>query len=171
MKITGTHLNYYQICRRKLWLFANNINFEHTSDLVYEGKLIHEDSYPQRSSKYEEIEIDGIKVDYYDAMHKVIHEVKKSDKIETAHEWQLKYYLYVFEQNGIVDCSGVLEYPTLRQTKRVVLSDLDKALLEEMKDDIFKIIYSDTCPSKEKKRICKNCSYYDFCYTEELDDL
>ena len=61
MKITGTHFNYYQVCKRKLWLFANGINLEHTSDLVYEGKLIHEDSYPQRSSKYEEIEMDGIK--------------------------------------------------------------------------------------------------------------
>ena len=82
IQITGTHFNYYQICHRKLWLFANGINFEHTSDLVYEGKLIHESSYPQRSSKYEEIEIDGIKVDFYDTVHNIIHEIKKSDKIE-----------------------------------------------------------------------------------------
>ena len=76
IQITGTHFNYYQICHRKLWLFANGINFEHTSDLVYEGKLIHESSYPQRSSKYEEIEIDGIKVDFYDTVHNIIHEIK-----------------------------------------------------------------------------------------------
>ena len=67
MTITGTHFNYYQLCRRKLWLFANGINMEQESDLVYEGKLVHESSYPQRTSKYEEVEIDGIKVDYYDA--------------------------------------------------------------------------------------------------------
>ena len=76
IQITGTHFNYYQICHRKLWLFANGINFEHTSDLVY----------PQRSSKYEEIEIDGIKVDFYDTVHNIIHEIKKSDKIEISHE-------------------------------------------------------------------------------------
>lgn len=46
MQITGTHFNYYQICHRKLWLFANGINMEHNSHLVYEGKLIHEESYP-----------------------------------------------------------------------------------------------------------------------------
>ena len=63
---------------------------EQNSDLVYAGKLIHEESYPQRSERYEEIEIDGIKVDYYDAKRKVIHEIKKSDKVERAHEWQLK---------------------------------------------------------------------------------
>lgn len=43
MKVTGTHFNYYQVCKRKLWLFANGITMEHTSDLVYEGKLIHEE--------------------------------------------------------------------------------------------------------------------------------
>ena len=82
MTITGTHFNYYFVCPRKLWLFANGINMEHTSELVVEGKLIHEDSYPQRSGKYEEIEIDGIKVDFYDARSKVIHEIKKTDKID-----------------------------------------------------------------------------------------
>lgn len=76
MVITGTHFNYYQLCHRKLWLFANGINMEQESDLVYEGKLVHESSYPQRTSKYEEVEIDGIKVDYYDARNKVIHEIK-----------------------------------------------------------------------------------------------
>ena len=101
MTPTGTHFNYYQICKRKLWLFANGITMEHTSDLVYEGKLIHEESYPQRSIRYEEIEIEGIKVDYYDTGNKVIHELKKSNKVECAHEWQLKYYIYIFERNGI----------------------------------------------------------------------
>lgn len=59
---------------------------EQESDLVYEGKLVHESSYPQRTSKYEEVEIDGIKVDYYDARNKVIHEIKKSNKVDKAHE-------------------------------------------------------------------------------------
>ena len=171
MQITGTHFNYYQICKRKLWLFANGINFEQTSDLVYEGKLIHESSYPQRSSKYEEVEIDGIKVDYYDALNKVINEIKKSNKVEVAHEWQLKYYLYVFEHNGIEGCTGILEYPALRQTNKVFLSDIDRATIREMENDITKIIHAETCPPKEKKRICKNCSYFDFCYTEEPEDI
>ena len=63
MTITGTHFNYYQLCHRKLWLFANGINMEQESDLVYEGKLVHESSYPQRTARYEEVEIDGVKVD------------------------------------------------------------------------------------------------------------
>lgn len=169
MQITGTHFNYYQVCRRKLWLFSNGINFEQTSDLVFEGKLIHEESYPQRSEKYEEVEIDGIKVDFYDTKSKVIHEIKKSNKVETAHEWQLKYYIYVFERNGMDGVTGVLEYPTLRKTQEVVLSDVDRAMIKEMEDNIKSIIENEKCPSAEKKGICKNCSYYEFCFVEEED--
>lgn len=170
MNLTGTHFNYYQVCKRKLWLFANGINMEHTSDLVYEGKLIHEESYPQRSAKYEEVELDGIKVDYYDTLHKVIHEIKKSDKVDVAHEWQLKYYLYVFEQNGIEGVSGVLEYPVLRKRDIVLLSDVDREMIGEMKADIMRVIESEVCPPLEKKRICKNCSYLDFCYSGEVEE-
>ena len=166
MHITGTHFNYYQVCRRKLWLFANGIGMEHTSDLVYAGKLIHEESYPQRSEKYEEIEMDGIKVDYYDAKNKVIHEIKKSDKVEKAHEWQLKYYIYVFEHNGIEGVKGILEYPVLRKKDEIVLSEVDRDKLKEMEKEITNIIENETCPPLEKKKLCKNCSYFDFCYSE-----
>lgn len=170
MQITGTHFNYYQVCKRELWLFANGINMEHTSDLVYEGKLIHEESYPQRSERYEEIEIDGIKVDYYDAKRKVIHEIKKSDKVEKAHEWQLKYYLYVFERNGIDNVSGILEYPKLRKTSEIILSDVDREMIHEMESKIEEIINAEGCPPLEKKGICRNCSYFDFCYSGEEEE-
>ena len=71
MTPTGTHFNYYQICRRKLWLFANGINMEPTSDVVYDGKLIHEGSYQQWPERFEEIAVEGIKVDYFDAKRRV----------------------------------------------------------------------------------------------------
>lgn len=167
MQITGTHFNYYQVCKRKLWLFANGINMEHTSDLVFEGRLIHENSYPQRSEKYEEIEIDGIKVDFYDAKQKIIHEIKKSDKIEKAHEWQLKYYIFIFENNGITGVKGVLEYPALRKKQTIELDDHDKELIKAMQDEIMQIMTDEICPPMQKTWICKNCSYYEFCYATE----
>ncbi len=170
MHINATYINIYNVCKHELWLHANEIRFEHTSDIVYDGKLIHEDSYPQRSSKYEEIEIDGIKVDYYDTKNKVIHEIKRSNKIEQAHEWQLKYYMYVFEQHGVTDVKGVLEYPTLRKTQSVVLSDVDRDRIKEIIADIDKIISSEECPPLQKKGICKSCSYYEFCFTKEVEE-
>jgi CRISPR-associated exonuclease Cas4 len=167
MFITGTHFNYYQLCKRKLWLFANGINMESTSDLVYEGKLIHENSYPQRSEKYEEVELDGVKIDFYDTKNKVIHEIKKSNKVDKAHEWQVKYYIYVFERNGVNGVTGIIEYPTMRKTVKIMLNDEDRQTIRNMEFYIQKLIESDKCPPLIKKGICKNCSYYEFCYTKE----
>ncbi len=167
MTITGTHFNYYQVCLRKLWLFAHHIYFEHLSDLVYDGKLIHLSSYPQRAAQYEEIAIDGIKVDFYDPKGKVIHEIKRSNKIERAHEWQLKYYIYVFERNGITGVSGILEYPTLRKIEKVELDEADRAEIRQMECAIAQIISSEECPRLEEKSYCRSCSYCDFCYSGE----
>ena len=170
MEINATLINLYNVCKREMWLHANAIRFEHTSELVYEGKLIHESSYPQRPSKYEEVELDGIKVDFYDTKNKVIHEIKKSKKVEKAHIWQVKYYIFVFERNGIKGVTGVIEYPTLRKREEIFLSDVDREMIIEMESSIKTIITADECPSLEKKGMCRNCSYYEFCFTNEDED-
>lgn len=167
MFITGTHFNYYQVCRRKLWLFSSGITMEHTSDLVYEGKLIHETAYPQRAEKYEELQLDGIKIDFYDAKNKVVHEIKKSNKISPAHRLQLLYYLYVLEQNGIFGTIGILEYPSLRKKEEVLLSDVDREKIKKIEIEIQQLINQEQCPPPIESSICKRCSYYEFCFSGE----
>lgn len=168
MFITGTHFNYYLVCHRKLWLFSSGITMEHTSDLVYEGKLIHETSYPQRAERYEELELDGIKIDFYDAKNKIVHEIKKSNKIAPAHRIQLLYYLYVLEQNGVYGVRGILEYPTLRKREEVILSDIERNRIVEMRAAILQIIENKECPPVTPSGVCKNCSYYEFCFSGEV---
>lgn len=170
MLISGTHFNYYQVCKRKLWLFANGIQMEQTSDLVLEGKLIHESSYPQRPERYEEVEIDGIKVDFYDTKNKVIHEIKKSNKIELAHEWQLKYYIYKLKQNGIEGVTGILEYPSLRSKSEIYLSEEDERYIDETINHIESIVVQKLCPVSKRQGICRNCSYYEFCFITEEEE-
>lgn len=167
MNITATHINYYHICHRKLWLFSNGIQMEHKSDLVYEGNLLHENSYPQRAEKYTEIEFDGVKIDFYDAKNKVVHEIKKSDKLEHAHVAQVKYYLFVLERNGIAGATGLLEYPKLRETEKVLLLDEDRTAIPLWEEDIRRIVAQENCPPLVKKSFCKTCSYFDFCFVEE----
>jgi CRISPR-associated exonuclease Cas4 len=141
---------------------------EHTSDAVSEGKLIHETSYPQRADKYTEIEIGGSKIDFYDAKNKVIHEVKKSDSIEDAHEWQVKYYIWSLHKNGIENATGVIEYPKLKLTSKVELSATDVSRLEDIAKHIEAITSDNTCPTRINSKICKKCAYYDFCYVGEI---
>lgn len=165
MHVTGTHISYLHLCHRKLWLFANGLNMEHTSDLVAEGKFIDEQSYPQRSARYQQLALEGIKIDHYDVQNQVVREVKKSNKKEAAHIAQLKYYLFVLERNGVEVRHGVLEYPKLRVTEEVWLSDVDRAEIPGWKAQVREIVGREDCPALIEKGICKRCSYYEFCYT------
>ena len=48
----------------------------------------------------------------------VIHEVKLTDKMESAHEFQLLYYLYYLKQKGIENLKGQIDYPKAPADKR-----------------------------------------------------
>ncbi len=167
MKPTGTQINYYHLCHRKLWLFSNGLNMEDQSDLVAEGKLIHEQSYPQRAERFRELAIENIKIDHYDPQAKIVREVKKSSKMEAAHLAQVKYYIYVLERNGIDGVHGLLEYPKLRKTEEVWLSEEDRQQIPEWERGVEEIIDTSDCPSRIDKPVCKKCAYYDFCYIDE----
>jgi len=170
LQITGTHINYYFVCHRKLWLFANGINMEHTSDLVSEGRLIHETTYTHRTGKYTEVELGSVRIDYYDPSAKIIHETKKSGSHEEAHEWQLKYYIFLMKQSGIEGVTGILEYPKLRETQKISLTQEDEEKLDQILQETEKIIHAGRCPEKIKKSRCRNCSYFDFCYASESNE-
>lgn len=90
--------------------------------------------------------------------------------MDKAHEWQLKYYMYVFEQHGIDGVKGILEYPLLRKTKEVILTNVDREDIQSISANIVKIISQEKCPPRIMKGICKNCSYFDFCYINELEE-
>ena len=167
MTVTGTHVKYFFICKRKLWLFANGISMEHTSQAVAEGMLIGKTSYAQRPDRYKEIEIGGSKIDFYDVHEKVVHEIKKSNSVEEAHEWQVKFYIWLLRQNGISDVTGLLEYPKLRETKQVILTAADEAILLQVVNNIIGVVEKESCPAIIHSPICKKCAYYDFCYINE----
>jgi CRISPR-associated exonuclease Cas4 len=162
--ITATLINLYHVCKRELWLHANEIRMEHTSDTVTEGKLIGEHSYKDRAVKYTEVQLDGIKIDFYDAKNKVVHEVKKSNKMETAHEAQVKYYLYKLKEYGIEGATGILEYPKLRHTSYVELTEDDIIEIKKWEQEIAEIIAKEDMPPVIDKPVCKKCSYFEFCY-------
>jgi CRISPR-associated exonuclease Cas4 len=170
MNIIATHINYLHICHRKLWLFANGISMEHTSDLVYEGKMIGEKTYPQRAEKYRELEIDGVKIDFYDAKNKVVHEIKKSSSYSEAHVAQVKYYLYILKRNGVEGATGILEYPKLHKRETVILEEGDDERIANWVKKATEIIAQEDAPPTIQKSKCKKCSYYDFCWITETPE-
>lgn len=148
---------------------------EHTSDIVYDGKVIHETTYPQRSVRYTEINLQARykehnlfgKIDFYDRQQKVVHETKRSNKIESAHEWQAKFYLWLLGLNEVHGATATLEYPLLRQTTQIKLTEQDKADLTNRIEEIASLAVDPCCPPVINAPICKKCSYYDLCYIGE----
>ncbi|MEW6005843.1 MAG: CRISPR-associated protein Cas4 [Stygiobacter sp.] len=163
--MTGTQISYYFICHRKLWLFVNQIDMEQTSDIVSMGKYISESTYEREKHEIHiSDEEDDIVIDFYDSKNRIIHEVKKSDKMEETHIWQVKFYISVLEKKGITGVTGEIDYPKLRQKIKVELTDKDRSELKLIKENIIKIISSEVAPDVINKSFCKKCSYYELCY-------
>ena len=161
LRFTGTQVNYYFLCKKKLWYFAHDIQMEKNSDAVYLGKLIHETSY-ERERK--EIDIDDtIKIDFI-GKDRVVHEVKKSDKVEEPHIWQLKYYIWYLKQKGVEGITGKINYPKLRKTMDVFLEQGDDERIEVILKGIDEIETADLPPQVSRMKICRNCSYNDICF-------
>ena len=175
MTINATLINLYKVCPRECWLHANGVRMEHTSDTVADGKLLHETSYADRNAKHSELNIEAKlgatnlygKIDFYDARRKVVHETKRGNKVEEAHTWQVKFYLWLLQLNGISDATATIEYPLLKQTETVSLSEEDVVILKELVRQVAELQHSDQCPPVINAKICKNCSYYELCYVNE----
>ncbi len=208
-RFTGSQINYYFICKRKLWLFSHNIELEPESDLVKLGKLLHENRYQR---KMKEVQVDRIKVDFLETKRIsnsqavtreslqanspvvipstpllevkkkadqeikpqlpsppqreiVIHEVKRSKKMQDAHVFQLLYYMYYLRNNyGVNSTRGVLHYPLLKQNVDVQLTEEKVAQLEEALRGIREVNSSPSPPEASRKRYCRSCAYQDLCW-------
>ena len=159
--ITGVMVYYYEVCKRKLWYFYNEIQMEQGSEAVAIGKTIDEETY-KRDKKH--INIDNIiNIDFIRSKG-ILHEVKKSNKIEEASILQVKYYLYFLHKRGVDNIKAQIDYPLLKQNVKVELTELDIKNIEEVLNDIKIIVEKNMPPELEKKRICKSCAYYDLCY-------
>lgn len=160
-KVTGTEINYYFVCKKKLWLFTRGIQMEQTSQYVEMGKEIHENSF-KREKK--EILIDGvIKLDFWDKSL-VIHETKKSKAMEEATRYQLLYYIYYLKQKGIEGVKGVVHFPKQKRKEVVELMDNEIDDIKQIIHSIHKIKNMPVPPVEEKSTKCRKCSYYQLCF-------
>ena len=133
---------------------------EHTSDIVSEGRLIGEESYPQRAEKNQEVQISGefegielsAKIDFFDAKLGIVHETKKSAARELAHIAQVQFYLYLLRKNDIMANYGTIEYPKLRQTDRVELNEDDITAIESKIKRAYAITEQENCPAALPKK-------------------
>lgn len=159
--ITGLMVYYYEVCKRKLWYFVNEIQLEENNSNVILGKLLEENTYTRDEKK---INIDGvINIDFIRSK-KILHEIKKSNSIEPASLLQVQYYLYYLEKKGLIGLKGILDYPLLKQIVEVNLTDKDRENLDNIIIGIKEILRKESPPALEKNGICKKCAYFDLCF-------
>ena len=138
-RITGVMIYYYFVCRRKLWYFCHEIRMEAENEDVILGKILDESSYSKN-------------------------EVKKSKAVEDAGIWQVKYYLYYLWKRGVKGIKGKVDYPLLKKSVIVELSENDIKTLEKIIGEITEIECMDTPPMIVNSKLCKKCAYYDLCF-------
>ena len=163
---TGTQVNYHIVCSTKLWLFSHFTSMEQTSDLVSLGKLLQETSFQQ--TKKDLIIDQKIAIDFIKKGDKLIlHEVKKSSRLEKAHITQLLYYLYYLKhEKGIENAEGQIHYPSKRKVVKIKLTPEKELELLKIFQKIKEIISLPKPPKPEKKRYCRKCSYFEFCWVK-----
>lgn len=159
--ISGMMIYYYIVCKRKLWYFYNQIQMETDNENVIIGKVLDENAY-EREEKHINID-DVINIDYIKSKG-ILHEVKKSKKIEEAGIMQVKYYLYYLKQKGVKGITGKVDYPLLKQSIDIELTDEDEKYIESALIDLKEIVNRPLPPLLEKKGICKKCAYFELCY-------
>ncbi|WP_457678700.1 CRISPR-associated protein Cas4 [Thermovibrio sp.] len=162
LKTSGTKVNYYFVCKRKLWLFSRSLGFEGDSEKVSLGRLLHLYSYKKHARK-------GVLIDNLIAVDLIgaeeVGEVKYSDKLSEAAMWQLLYYLFYLKRLGI-ERRGVINYPRQRKREEVELTpEKERELLKILKE-IKRIEELPKPPPPKRLPYCKKCSYYEYCFVE-----
>ena len=100
----------------------------------------------------------------------VICETKRSPKAAEAHRWQLRFYLWLLQLDGVTGPDGApftgrLEYPSQRQTEGVELTPAHEAKLAEMVAALSGLSRQKQPPSRTASRsFCRKCAYEELCY-------
>ncbi len=174
--VTGTLIGYYVLCPRKAWLSIHGLWMEQESELVELGRLVDETTF-LREVKYWELEArtaTGIRltgvIDRARVQEGCIFEVKKSPRGRRAHRWQLRFYLWLLQLNGIVTPTGApyrgqLLYPKQRQREEVCLAEVHIAELETFSEAIHALAQqAEPPPVLARRSACRSCAYEELCY-------
>lgn len=163
IKVTGTLIWYYHICKREVWLMSRQIIADQDNPYMELGRFISESTY-KRNKK--EIRLENIIIDLAKLDHEkmVIGEVKKSSRFLESAKMQLCYYLYTLREYGI-EAEGELLFPKEKKKEKVVLDEELTQKLDNAIEEIKTIAAQDTPPPAVKIRYCTNCAYREFCWS------
>lgn len=176
LRIGGMLVGYHAVCPRKAWLSMRGLWMEQESEDVALGRLLDAHAYPRRRRPHliEAEAPDGtplaVKIDGANLREGVLHETKKGRACEDAHRLQLQFYLWVLRLAGVTrqdgaPFTGQLDYPALRRTEPVALTDADVAGLEARVAALTTLARQASPPERHPRRsFCRRCAFEELCY-------
>ncbi|MGB9750571.1 MAG: CRISPR-associated protein Cas4 [Caldisericia bacterium] len=162
MKILGTYIASYFVCKRELWLMAHEITPDQDNPFLELGRSIEENFYKRENKFFDlgDMKIDLIKKDEENLL---ICEVKKSSRYEKSMIMQVAFYLFKLKENGVI-VKGEILIPKERKKIKVELKKEIEDEILKASPEIEKIILMDNSPKKEKIKFCTHCAYREFCW-------
>lgn len=161
MNITGVMVQYFVICKRELWFFANKINMDYTDENIKLGKLVEEESFNREKKN---INLGNISIDFeINKKDTIIFEIKKSSKLIEGAKYQLYYYLFYLKNLTNKNYKGYLVFPKEKKKIEIVLTNEIEEEIRNIINEIPKIVSLESPPQIISKPYCKKCAYYDLC--------
>ncbi len=141
---------------------SHSITPDESDSNVEIGRFIHEKSF-MRDKK--EIATANFKIDILckEKGQIVIGEMKKSSKLKDIDVWQLKFYMYGLEKEGI-KTTGELLFPEEKRKETILLTDEDRVELDNQIQEINALVHQGESPEPIKITLCRNCAYAEFCW-------
>lgn len=163
IEINGSLILSYTNCKREAWLMAHRIIPEQDNVFISLGRLLHETSYENKGEK--DIAIDNIKLDLIQEKRgkTIISEIKKSKYSLDGARDQLLFYLKRLKEMGII-AEGLLLVPKEKKRIPVALTMEEERRIQEICDEIQKLVDDPIPPIERSQSRCKNCAYYTYCW-------
>lgn len=163
--VHGLSFQHIVLCPTRAWLHYHRLDCAHLNRYMQLGLLLHE-----RGADNLTYELYGLAPDRVDWSRREVSEIKKSRSHEAALVNQLLFYVAALTVATGQSWRGILRYTTSRRTKPF---DLDETAIRQLQQSLSAldgVVQLSSPPLRERKSVCRGCSYALLCWGEATDD-
>jgi CRISPR-associated exonuclease Cas4 len=164
--VHGLSFQHIVLCPTRAWLHYHRLDCGHLNRHMQLGLLLHE----RRGNDVSTYGLYGLAPDRVDWTRREVSEIKKSRSHEPALINQMMFYVAVLTGATGQPWQGVLRYTASRRTKTI---PLDPATIQQLQQSLIRlreVLHLSRPPPKERKSVCRGCSYSLLCWGESTDD-
>lgn len=159
MKMKGSLIQAFLVCKRQAWLLAHQFLGEQDNENLAIGRFIAEEAYTRfkKDITIEEGKIDAVKSEKGET---ILIEIKKSSKRLKSAEFQLLLYM---RATGVK--RGEIRIPKEKRVIKVELTEEKLSKLRIIEMEAEKTVNLPLPPKPKKTKACARCSFEYFCWS------